>query len=200
MSNEVRLEGGHENCCRFATLTEYTKEPIHALPNYGSQEKFGTELRNVLQEILRGRGGSSCRFDCLLFFFVGNATQVRIRSEGPSTGTIARRAPTSLAYGQMFVFLRFQSMFFIQFNLHLIGRTVNNQAVIFKGNKTSLLDFVRFLRSIWGAGPTRRGMFHDTEVNHANLCLVVDCFTGEIHQSREAGPPKRPQREPRRPL
>ena len=131
---------------------------------------------------------------------MGNATQVRIRSEGPSTGTIARRAPTSLAYGQMFVFLRFQSMFFIQFNLHLMGRTVNNQAVIFKGNKTSLLDFVRFLRSIWGAGPTRRGMFHDTEVNHANLCLVVDCFTGEIHQSREAGPPERPQPEARRPL
>ena len=33
-----------------------------------------------------------------------------------------------------------------------------------------------------------------------NLCLVVDCFRDEIHQSREAGPPERPQPETRRPL
>ena len=34
------------------------------LAKYGSKENFGTraELRNVLQEKLRGRGGSSCRF------------------------------------------------------------------------------------------------------------------------------------------
>ena len=43
-------------------------------------------------------------------------------------------------------------------------------------------------------------MFHETEANHANLCRVIDCFRGEIHPSREAGPPERPQREPRRPL
>ena len=30
--------------------------------------------------------------------------------------------------------------------------------------------------------PTRRGMFHETKANHANLCLVVDCFRGEIHE------------------
>ena len=60
--------------------------------------------------------------------------------------------------------------------------------------------FVRFISSIWGVCPTRRGMFHETEANHANLCLVVHCFRGEIHQSREAGPPKRPQPEARRPL
>ena len=35
------------------------------MPNYGSKEKFGAraELRNILQENLIGRGGSSCRFD-----------------------------------------------------------------------------------------------------------------------------------------
>ena len=42
-------------------------------------------------------------------------------------------------------------------------------------------------------------MFCETEANHANLCLV-DCFRGKIHQSREARPPERPQREARRPL
>ena len=46
---------------------ECTKEPISALPNYGSKEKFGAkaELRNILQEKkkMRGRGGSSYRFD-----------------------------------------------------------------------------------------------------------------------------------------
>ena len=30
--------------------------------------------------------------------------------------------------------------------------------------------------------------------------FVVDCFRREIHQSREAGPPERPQPEARRPL
>ena len=60
--------------------------------------------------------------------------------------------------------------------------------------------FVRNLRSIWGVCPTRRGVSHETEANRANLSLVVDCFRGEIHQSREAGPPERPQSEARRPL
>ena len=57
--------------------------------------------------------------------------------------------------------------------------------------------FVRFLR---GVCPTQRGVSHETEANRANLCLVVDCFRGEIHQYREAGPPERPQPEARRPL
>ena len=57
--------------------------------------------------------------------------------------------------------------------------------------------FVQLLFSIWGVCPTRRIMFHETEANHANLCVVVDCFRGEIHQSREARPPERPQREAR---
>ena len=42
-------------------------------------------------------------------------------------------------------------------------------------------------------------MSHETEANHANICHVIDCFRGEIHQSRGAGPPERPQPEGRRP-
>ena len=40
----------------------------------------------------------------------------------------------------------------------------------------------------------------ETEESHANLSRVVDCFTGEIHHSRETGPPEQPQREARRTL
>ena len=97
---------------------------------------------------------------------------------------------------------QFDFIFFIQFNLHLIDRKV--KAVIFKRIKIRqerFLDFfVRFLRSIWGVCPTRLGVSHETEANRANLCLFVDCFRGEIHQSRNAGPPERPQRETQRPL
>ena len=32
--------------------------------------------------------------------------------------------------------------------------------------------FVRFLRSIWGVCPTRRGVSHETQANHANLCAL----------------------------
>ena len=44
---------------------ECIKEPISALSNYGSDGKLGAraESRNILQEKLRGRGGSSCPFD-----------------------------------------------------------------------------------------------------------------------------------------
>ena len=97
---------------------------------------------------------------------------------------------------------QFDFIFFIQFNLHLIDRKV--KAVIFKRIKIRqerFLDFfVRFLRSIWGVCPTRLGVSHETEANRANLCLFVDCFRGEIHQSREARPPEQPQPEARRPL
>ena len=64
---------------------ECTKEPISALPNYGSREKFGAkaELRNVLQEKIKNvevvpvvdltaKSAKKC-------FFVGNATQVNGR-------------------------------------------------------------------------------------------------------------------------
>ena len=56
---------GTETAVGLSHSRECTKEPISALPNDGSKEKFGAraELRNVLQEKLRGRGGSSCRFD-----------------------------------------------------------------------------------------------------------------------------------------
>ena len=80
---------------------------------------------------------------------------------------------------------------------------MNLQAVIFKRIKFDnvFLDFfVRFLRSIWRVCPPRRGVSLESEANRANLCLVVDCFRGDIHQSREAGPPERPQPEARRPL
>ena len=43
-------------------------------------------------------------------------------------------------------------------------------------------------------------MSHETEPNRANVCLVVDCFRGKIHQFREAGPPEWLQPEARRPL
>ena len=39
----------------------------------------------------------------------------------------------------------------------------------------------------------------ETEASRENLSRVVDCFTGEIHNSRETGPPEQPQREVRRP-
>ena len=69
------MEGDHGNFCRFATLTpERTKEQISALPNFGSKEKSGAraELRDIVKEKLGGRGGSSCRFDCLNSFFRGH--------------------------------------------------------------------------------------------------------------------------------
>ena len=55
-SDEVRLEGGHGSFCQVP------KKTISALPNYGSKRKFGAraESRYILQEELRGRGGSSC--------------------------------------------------------------------------------------------------------------------------------------------
>ena len=55
---------GTETAVALLHSRECTKEPMCALPNYGSREKFGAraELRNVLQEKLRSRGGSSCRF------------------------------------------------------------------------------------------------------------------------------------------
>ena len=40
----------------------------------------------------------------------------------------------------------------------------------------------------------------ETEASHANSSRVVHCFIGEIHHSREIGPPEQPQREFRRPL
>ena len=69
---------GTETAVALPHSRECTKEPISALPNYGSKEKFGAkaELRSILQEKLRGRCGSSCQFDCLQKFFVGSAAQV----------------------------------------------------------------------------------------------------------------------------
>ena len=56
---------GTETAVALPHSRECTKEPISALLNHGSKEKFGarSELRNVLREKMRGKGGSSCRFD-----------------------------------------------------------------------------------------------------------------------------------------
>ena len=58
-------------------------------------------------------------------------------------------------------------IFFILFCLPLIGRKVNLQAVICQTHQIrqeAFLDFfVRFLRSIWGVCPTRRGVSHETK-------------------------------------
>ena len=53
---------------------ECTKKPTYVLPNNGSTEEFGawTELWNILQEQLIGRGGTSYRFDCLVLCFCGH--------------------------------------------------------------------------------------------------------------------------------
>ena len=70
----------------------------------------------------------------------------------------------------------------------------------FQAHQVFLDIFVRFLCPIWRVCATGRGVSHETETNRANLCLAVDCFSGDIHQYREVGPPERPQPEVRRPL
>ena len=89
--------------------------------------------------------------------------------------------------------------------MRLVGRKVNHEAGIVerKKNKSSARSLFGLLccTYLFNLGSlTRRGMFHETEANHANLRLVVDCFGGAIHQSREAGPPYWPQPEARRSL
>ena len=89
--------------------------------------------------------------------------------------------------------------------MRLVGRKVNHEAGIVerKKNKSSARSLFGLLccTYLFNLGSlTRRGMFHETEANHANLRLVVDCFGGAIHQSREAGPPFWPQPEARRSL
>ena len=61
------MEGDLGNCCRFATITSRVHQGAHIclVPNNGFMEEFGAraELRNILEEKIRGRGGSSGRFD-----------------------------------------------------------------------------------------------------------------------------------------
>ena len=58
---------GTEAAVALPQSRECTKEPISALLNYGSTGTFGAihraELQNIAQEKIRGRHGSSCRFD-----------------------------------------------------------------------------------------------------------------------------------------
>ena len=63
------MEGGHGNCCRFATLTGVHQGAHICLAKLWFIGKVRTyveqNFRNILQEKMRGRGGFSCRFDCL---------------------------------------------------------------------------------------------------------------------------------------
>ena len=76
-SDDVRLDGGHGNCCRFATITGVHQGAHICLAKLCFKGKVRSydsraELRNVLQEKWRCRGGSSCRFDRKVgIFFCG---------------------------------------------------------------------------------------------------------------------------------
>ena len=72
-----------------------------------------------------------------------------------------------------------------------VENRILKQAFSNASNSTkSLFGLVRSISLLnLGVYPTRRGVSHETEANHANRCLVVNCFRGQIHQSREAGPP-----------
>ena len=72
----------------------------------------------------------------------------------------------------------------IEFNLHLIGQTMNHQAGILRfmtknqiqhGSKKRLSrsNLVENRNSIWGVCPPRHGLFCVTEAGHANWCHVV---------------------------
>ena len=56
---------GTETAVALPHSRECAKKPTSALPNYGSKGKFRGKSRitEYVQEKLRGRGGSSCRFD-----------------------------------------------------------------------------------------------------------------------------------------
>ena len=72
-----------------------------------------------------------------------------------------------------------------------------------KTNSTrSLLGLILLLLVLFDSGSLSKSTWHvpDTEASHANLSRAVDCFTGEIHHSRETEPPEQPQREVRRSL
>ena len=102
------------------------------------------------------------------------------------------------------------NIFFVWFDLHLIGRKVNHEAgsLTFDSNKTtkktsstrSRMGLILLFRV------SQIGEFVQLDV----ACLwnrreprerrAVGYFTDKIHRSREAGSPEQPQREVRRPL
>lgn len=83
-SDEVRLEGGHGNCCSFGTLKGV--HPKVFCQMFDKVGKFGAnhraELPNILPEKIRGRGCSGRRFVRKFgktdLFFEGKATQVLV--------------------------------------------------------------------------------------------------------------------------
>ena len=73
------MEGGHGSCCRFATLTGVNEGAHTCLAKLWIKKKFGarTERRNAYPTVwtnLRGKGGSSCRFERILILFCGHNT------------------------------------------------------------------------------------------------------------------------------
>ena len=76
-SDKVRLEGGHENCCRFATLTgvhqgAHIRSPYVPCQIMDPWQSSELEQNDGIsyKEKLRGRGGYSCRFECVCFIFL----------------------------------------------------------------------------------------------------------------------------------
>ena len=63
----------------------------------------------------------------------------------------------------------------------------------------SILEILLFVFFDLGSMCNSTWRVPETEASHASLSVVVDCFTTEIHHSREIGPPTQPQREVRRP-
>ena len=129
---------------------------------------------------------------------------------GPASTKAVRRTGSSLSpLGPVLtrIALFCKSIFVIYFasDCRLSKSELNKQ--VFRGNSktpnstrslSGLLCSIYFLNLVSLSNST--WLFHETEANHAYVCLVVDCFRGEIHQSRNAGPPERPQRETQRPL
>ena len=75
--NEVGMKGGHENCCRFATLTgvhqgAHIRSPYVPCQIMDPWQSSELEQNDGIsyKEKLRGRGGYSCRFECVYFIFL----------------------------------------------------------------------------------------------------------------------------------
>ena len=131
---------------------------------------------------------------------------VKLQAVCPQNGTAVPKGITS----NFFLMILCHS-FFVWFDLHLIGRNMNHQAGILtfdsnKKNETNstinrhlLGPFLLFVLFNWGSLSNSTWHVPETEASHTNLSRVVDCSTGEIHHSRETGPPEQSQHEVQRP-
>ena len=104
---------------------------------------------------------------------------------------------------RMTICFQFDFIYFVQFNWHLIGRKVNHQAVIFQrikfDNKSSWTFSFDFF--------VKFGEFVQLDVEcpikpkqTTRKYALSSTASEEIQQSRDAGPPERPQPEARQPL